>query len=105
MKHSLCKSSMEAHIEHCIASSFSSVPKGYSSKNIECYLKLQEMLLNGINIMKYYLETYDKDETFVYNEKELDFSIFEKSSSSNIPIRSSSNPSSLAIYNLAHPRI
>ena len=26
MKHSLCKSSMEAHIEHCIASSFSSVP-------------------------------------------------------------------------------
>ena len=27
MKNSLCKSSMEAHIEHCIASSFSSVPK------------------------------------------------------------------------------
>ena len=103
MKHSLCKSSMEAHIEHCIASSFSSVPKGYSSNNIECYLKLQEMLLNGINIMKYYLETYNKDDTFVYNEKEIDFSIFEKSISSNIPIKCSSNPSSLALHDLAHP--
>ena len=102
MKYSLCKSSMEAHIEHCIASSFSSVPKGYSSNNIECYLKLQEMLLNGINIMKYYLETYNKDDTFVYNEKEIDFSIFEKSISSNIPIRSSYNPCSLAVYNIAH---
>ena len=98
MKHSLCKSSMEAHIEHCIASSFSSVPKGYSSNNIE-------MLLNRINIMKYYLETYNKNDAFIYNEKEVDFSIFEKSTSSNIPIRNASTPSSLAIYNLAHPRI
>ena len=105
MKHSLCKSSMEAHIEHCIASSFSSVPKGYFSNNIENYLKLQEILLNGINIMKYYLETYNKDDSFVYNEEEVNFSIFEKSTSSNIPIRNSFNPSSLAIYNLAHPRI
>ena len=103
MKHSLCKSSMEAHIQHCIASSFSSVPKGYSSNNIECYLKLQEMLLNGINIMKYYLTTYNKNNTFVYNEKEIDFSIFEKPISSNIPNKSSSNPSSLALYNIAYP--
>ena len=103
MKHSLCKSSMEAHIEHCIASSFSSVPKGYSSNNIETYLKLQEMRLNGINIMKYYLETYNKKDDFIYNEKEVDFSIFEKPTSSNIPIRNSSYPSSLAVYDIAHP--
>ena len=35
MKHSLCKSSMEAHIQHCVASHFSSVPKAYSKENIE----------------------------------------------------------------------
>lgn len=29
MKDSLCKSSMEAHIEHCVASTFSSVLKAY----------------------------------------------------------------------------
>ena len=38
---------MEAHIELCIASTFSNVPKAYSSNNIEQYLKLHEMFLNG----------------------------------------------------------
>lgn len=55
MKHSLCKSSMEAHIEHCVASSFSSVPKAYSQNNMENYLKLQEMRLNGIKLLFKYL--------------------------------------------------
>ena len=43
MKNSLCKSSMESHIQHCMASTFSSAPKGYSRQNIETYVKLQEM--------------------------------------------------------------
>ena len=93
---------MEAHIEHCIASYFSSVPKAFSNNNIETYLKINEMILNGIDIMKYYLETYNSDEKFVYKEKEVNFSLFE-TSSSNIPLRSSASPISYALYGLAHP--
>ena len=43
-----CRSSMESHISHCIASHFSSRPKAYSKTNIEKLLKLQEAKLNGI---------------------------------------------------------
>ena len=39
----------------------------------------------------------------LYNEKEINFSIFEKLISSNIPNKSSSNPYSLALYNIAYP--
>jgi hypothetical protein len=103
MKNSPCKSSMEAHIEQCIASSFSSVPKAYSSENIETYLKLKEMVLNGVNIFAYYITTYNTKEDYIYNNDEkIDFSIFEKSIS-NIPTLSSSNGASIAINNLAHP--
>ena len=85
MKNSLCKSSMEAHIEHCIASSFSSVPKAYSKNNIETYLKLQEMVLNGISIFYYYLDTYNSDDDYIFNsEKEVNYSMFEQSTS-NVP--------------------
>ena len=85
MKNSLCKSSMEAHIEHCIASSFSSVPKAYSKNNIETYLKLQEMVLNGISVFNYYLDTYNSDDDYIFNsEKEVNYSMFEQSAS-NVP--------------------
>ena len=60
MKYSMCKSSMEAHIQHCIASSFSEVPKAYSRSTIQINLKLQEMYLNGIDIIEYYLTTYNR---------------------------------------------
>jgi len=103
MKHSLCKSSMEAHIEHCVASHFSSVPKAYSEKNIEIYLKLQEMHLNNINIIDYYLKTYNSEENYIYNnEKEINFSIFEKKSISNIACARNSSTLSKALYGLAH---
>ena len=105
MKYSLCKSSMESHIQHCIAASFSSVPKAYSSNYIETYLKLQELFLNGINIFDYYLKTFNASENYVYNynEIEINFSIFEKPTSSNIPITSSSSPSSITINSIAFP--
>lgn len=103
MKHSLCKSSMEAHIEHCIASSFSSVPKAYSVNNIETYLKLQEMKLNGINILNYFLATYNSDDNYVYNEeKEVNYSMFEHSTS-NLPCLHSTSPVSKALHGLAYP--
>ena len=76
---------MEAHIEHCIASSFSSVPKAYSKNNIETYLKLQEMVLNGISIFNYYLDTYNSDDDYIFNsEKEVNYSMLEQSTS-NVP--------------------
>lgn len=103
MKHSLCKSSMEAHIEHCVASVFSSVPKAYSDNYIESYLKLQEIHLNGINILDYYLHTYNSNDGFTYlNEKEVDFSLFDKSSTSNILYPRNSSPISSALFGLAH---
>ena len=106
MKYSLCKSSMEAHIQHCVASSFSSVPKAYSSNNIETYLKLQELSLNGINIFNYYLKTFNSPDDFIYNnnEKEVSFSIFERPTS-NIPIVTSSNHPSIAINSIAFPNL
>ena len=102
MKNSLCKSSMESHIQHCMASAFSSVPKGYSRKNIEIYIKLQEMFLNGVSIFEYYLDTYNSDENYEFNnEKEVNYSIFE-SSTSNMPILSSSSNVSRALHNFIY---
>lgn len=100
MKNSLCKSSMEAHIEHCIASSFSYVPKAYSENNIEGYLKLQEMVLNGISIFDYYLDTYNSDDDYIYNnEKEVNYSMFDHSTS-NVPCLYSNSNVSKALYSI-----
>ena len=45
--------------------------------------------MNGINITSLYLNTYKNDEIITFKKEELNFSIFEKSSSSNIPILAS----------------
>ena len=104
MKYSLCKSSMESHIQHCIASVFSSVPKAYSRNNVENYLKLQEMILNDVNIFRYYLDTYNSiDETIYTNQKDIDFSLFDKPTSSIIPNLSTANPISFSLHSIAHP--
>ena len=104
MKYSLCKSSMESHIQHCIASVFSSVPKAYSRNNVENYLKLQEMILNDVNIFRYYLDTYNSiDETIYTNQKDIDFSLFDKPTSSIIPNLSTANPVSFSLHSIANP--
>ena len=77
MKYSMCKSSMEAHIQHRIASIFSDVPKAYSKSTIQINLKLQEMYLNGIDIIEYYLTTYNSDDDYVYNNDDEKKSIFQ----------------------------
>ena len=74
---------MESHISHCLAEHFGSRSKGYSKNTISKYLKLHEYFLNGINIYDLYLKTYNKED-YVYNEKELNFSMFDKSNS-NLP--------------------
>ena len=92
---------MESHISHCIASQFGSRPKGYSRKRIEKYIKLQEYKLNGINIMNLYLKSYNKNDSYVYNEKEISYSIFEHDNSI-IPTKSSSSPISMILNRLAY---
>ena len=91
MKYSDIKSSMESHISHCIASKFGSRPKGYSDKYIQTYLKLQEASVNGINILDYYLKTYNQLDDIKYNEKEINFSLFDKSTS-NLPCLTTLSP-------------
>lgn len=81
-----CRSSMESHISHFVASYFSSRPKAYSDDTIEKLLKLQEYKLNGINLTNLYLTSYKNNEIITIKKEDLDFSIFESNSSSNIPI-------------------
>lgn len=81
-----CRSSMESHISHFVASYFSSRPKAYSDNTIEKILKLQEYKLNGINLTNLYLSSYKNIEIVTIRKEELDFSIFESNSSSNIQI-------------------
>ncbi len=105
MAQSPCKSSMESHISHYIASYFSSRPKAYSKNTIENLLKLQEANVNGINIKSLFLKSYKNTSTLTYNQKELDFSIFENSRSSTIPILENGHITSLfsTLSSLSHP--
>lgn len=101
MKYCDIKSSMESHISHCVAEHFGSRPKGYSKDRIESHLKLQEANLNGINILDLYLKSSYKDESFIYNEKEINYSLFDKSIS-YLPVCSSKNPISILLHSVAY---
>lgn len=97
-------SSMESHISHLIASFFSSRPKGFSTKRINKYLKLNDYKNNNINIFKLYIQSYKNTEEVIINENKLDYSIFENSSERNIPILNEGilSPTYYALNNLAH---
>lgn len=86
MFNSECRSSMESHISHCVASYFSSRPKAYSKNTIEDLLKLVEAKMNGIDIQKLYLKSYKNDGTITIEKEELNFSVLESSNSSNLPV-------------------
>ena len=79
-------SSMESHISHLIASLFSARPKGFSTKRITKYLKLNDYKNNNINIFNLYMDSYKNKEEVIINQNKLDYSIFEDNSESNIPI-------------------
>ena len=79
-------SSMESHISHLIASLFSSRPKGFSTKRITKYLKLNDYKNNNINIFKLYMQSYKNTEEVIINQNKLDYSLFETNSDRNIPI-------------------
>ncbi len=77
---------MESHISHLIASFFSSRPKGFSTKRIEKYIKLNDYKYNNINIFKLYLSTYSKKQTVTLNENTYDYEIFTQDKLHNIPV-------------------
>ena len=79
-------SSMESHISHLISSFFSSRPKGFSTKRIEKYIKLNDYKYNNINIFKLYLSTYSKKQTVTLNENTYDYEIFAQDKLHNIPV-------------------
>ena len=79
-------SSMESHISHLIASFFAARPKGYSSKNIDKYLKLNDFKNNNYNIFNIYMNSYFNNDVISVNRNHLDFSMFEKHTTTSIPI-------------------
>ncbi len=80
-------SSMESHISHLIASFFSSRPKGFSTKNINKYLILNDYKNNNINIFNLYLKTRNSKHSVNINENKFDFILSSNSSDiDNIPI-------------------
>ena len=79
-------SSMESHISHNIASFFSSRPKGYSSKNINKYFRINDYKNNNFNISKIYIQTYKNNEVIKLNENSLNISIYDDKETYSIPI-------------------
>lgn len=69
--------SIEGHISHYIANIFSKL-KGYSSLNINKYLKLNDFKNNRINLFDLYLKSYNNKEEININQKEIDYSLFKK---------------------------
>ena len=79
-------SSMESHISHLIASFFSSRPKGFSTKRIKQYLKLNDYKNNNINIFKLYMQSYKNTEIKKINEEIINNYTFDNNSNGNIPV-------------------
>ena len=79
-------SSMESHISHNVASFLSSRPKGYSSKNISKYFKINDYKNNNFNISKIYIKSYKNTEVIKLNENSLNISIYDDKETYSIPI-------------------
>ena len=97
-------SSMESHISHLIASLFSSRPKGFSTKRITKYLKLNDYKNNNINIFKLYLSTYSQNKTTELYENTYDYEIFTPDKIHNIPVLNYGRNTGTYIYldNISH---
>ena len=97
-------SSMESHISHYVANQFGSRPKGYSSERIMDYINISNFCNNNFNIYNLYINSYDNSEVITINESEINYSMFEKRSGSNIPIINNGHntPTYKDIKNIAH---
>ena len=96
-------SSMESHISHLIATFFSSRPKGFSTKRIKQYLKLNDYKNNDVNIFNLYMKSYDNKEIITINRAPLNYSIFDKDTN-NMPILTEGTISQIyeTLNDLAH---
>lgn len=75
---------MEQVISHHIASIFSSVPKAYSSKNMNLYLSFRDNYRNGENVKELYLKSLDcKEDVYCVNKKHIDISLLPSNIISN----------------------
>ena len=97
-------SSMESHISHLISSLFASRPKGYSSKRIKQYLKLNDYKNNGMNIFKIYIQSYSNEKVIKLEENIANNFTFDNFNNGNIPILNNGCLSDTyqALYELAH---
>ena len=97
-------SSMESHISHLIASFFSSRPKGYSTKRIKQYLKLNDYKNNNINIFNLYMQSYKNREVEKIDEEIISDYSMDNFGNGNITILNNGCQSPLyeALYALAH---
>ena len=100
-------SSMESHISHYVANQFGSRPKGYSSERIMDYINISNFCNNNFNIYNLYLNSYDNSEVITINKSEINYSMFETKSESNIPIINNgrNTPIYKDIKNIAHNAI
>lgn len=92
MYHCPAPCAMEQCISHHVMSQFTSVPKAYSSKNIEKYLSMRDNYRNGVNLKELILEALETNTdapVIAINKIQLDFSIFDKKS--DIPYYDTSN--------------
>ena len=81
---------------------FSYKTKTYSKRKIQKLIKLQEYKSNRINILGLYLKSYKNKEKVTLKKEELNFDIFN-SSSSNVPmLYSEDNLTRLALRRLAY---
>lgn len=70
---------MESAISHYIASSFTSVPKGYKRDNLETYLRNRSHYLNGFDLQQLYIDSlqFEADENnHVILKDPIDLSFF-----------------------------
>ena len=97
-------SSMESHISHLIASMFASRPKGFSTKRIDNYLKLNDYFFNNINIFDLYRNSFNNKDVEKVDENIFSNNFTNYNENGNIPILSSgkSSPTYVALKELAH---
>ena len=69
---------MEGTISHTLASIFTSVPKAYKKEYLKLYLQNRELKLNGYDLRKTHLKTYNSTKEIVTDNKPLNFSMFEE---------------------------
>ncbi len=72
---------MEGAISHTIASIFTSVPKGYNPENLKVYLNNRMLYLNGYDLRKVFLKTYDKKEEVVTDLPPINYAMFDERAS------------------------